>query len=226
MFHTFRDLKGFAVRASDEPKGSVDDFYFDDAHWKIRYLVVGIGFWLVGRQSLISAELMQSPDLEIRQLPVLVTAEQISEAPRPEDEPPVSLQEVQAQSRAVNPWPPFVLGPVGTGFTPELADAQIREVLAGDAEPSEDARPSGELHLRSMNELIGYDIAATDGRIGSVSDILINPLDWCVKYIVIDTGEWLPGREVILAPTWTSSIDWASRSWIVGVTKRQVESSP
>ena len=226
MFHTFRDLKGVAVRASDEPKGTVDDFFFDDEDWRVRYLVAGIGFWLVGRQCLISAELLQSPDLRTRQLPVLITAGEMSEAPRPEDEPPVSMQEEGARTPEAGYWPPFLVGAVGMGYTPVLADAQIRAAIPSAAGDTADVRPSGDPHLRSMSELIGYEIAATDGRIGSVSDLLINPLDWRVKYIVIDTGGWLPGREVILAPNWTSSIDWASRSWIVDVTKRQVENSP
>ena len=226
MFHTFRDLKGFAVRASDEPKGTIDDFFFDDEDWRVRYLVAGIGFWLIGRQSLISAELLQSPELETRQLPVQITAGEISEAPRPEDAPPVSMQEEDARSRAADTWPPFLVGAVGIGYTPVLADAQIRAAIPSDAGDVTDTGTSGDPHLRSMSELIGYEIAATDGRVGSVSDLLINPLDWRVKYIVIDTGDWLPGREVVLAPNWTSSIDWASRSWIVDVTKRQIENSP
>ena len=48
------DLRGYALRAMDGLIGKVDDFYFDDEDWRIRYLVVDTGKWLSGRKVLIS----------------------------------------------------------------------------------------------------------------------------------------------------------------------------
>ena len=223
MFHSFLDLKGFTVRAIDEPEGSVDDLYFDDETWRVRYLVAGTGFWLIGRQSLVNASLLGAPDVEKREFPVELTAEQIKAAPEPDADAPVSEQERAAARKAVDQWPPFLIGPAGAGYTPLLADAQIRRMMEnGEAAPE----PAGDPHLRSMEEAIGYDIVATDDSIGTVSDFLVNPLDWAVRYVVVDTGTWLPGRQVVLATNWTREIDHAERRWVVDVTKRQIETSP
>jgi PRC-barrel domain len=54
MLRSVDDLKGLSLRATDGEIGNVDQFYFDDETWTIRYLVVNAGSWLVGRMVLIS----------------------------------------------------------------------------------------------------------------------------------------------------------------------------
>ena len=54
MLRSMKDLEGYEIRATDGPIGHVEDFYFDDAAWVIRYLVVDTGTWLSGRKVLIS----------------------------------------------------------------------------------------------------------------------------------------------------------------------------
>jgi hypothetical protein len=54
MLRSLKDLRGVALRAIDGDIGKVDDFYFDDEGWGIRYLVVDTGIWLSGREVLIS----------------------------------------------------------------------------------------------------------------------------------------------------------------------------
>ena len=48
------DLKGFVIRATDGELGTVEELYFDDETWAIRYLTVETGGWLGDRQVLIS----------------------------------------------------------------------------------------------------------------------------------------------------------------------------
>jgi hypothetical protein len=48
------------------------------------------------------------------------------------------------------------------------------------------------------SELLGYSIKATDGLIGSISDLLFDDEDWTLRWAVADTSEWLPGRLVLL----------------------------
>jgi hypothetical protein len=49
-----KDLAGFHLAATDGSIGEVQDCYFDDVHWTVRYLVVDMGGWLSGRKVLIS----------------------------------------------------------------------------------------------------------------------------------------------------------------------------
>jgi hypothetical protein len=110
------------------------------------------------------------------------------------------------------------------GYTPMLAEEQIaRERMANQMPAPEE---SGDPHLRSMAEVDGYEIAASDGEIGTVADFLINPLDWRVRYLVIDTGNWLPGKKVIVATGWISDVDWSNQRVSLEINRHKVETSP
>ncbi len=75
----------------------------------------------------------------------------------------------------------------------------------------------------SMN---GYAIEATDGRIGTVSDMLFDDVGWAVRWLVVDTGVWLPGRKVLLPLSVLGHPDKALRTFPVTLTQKQVEDSP
>jgi uncharacterized protein YrrD len=49
---------------------------------------------------------------------------------------------------------------------------------------------------------------------------------WQIPYVVVDTGNWLPGRKVLISPGWIKEVDWAGRSVRVNLTRDSVESSP
>jgi hypothetical protein len=55
-------------------------------------------------------------------------------------------------------------------------------------------------HLRSVKEVIGYHIQATDGDIGHVEDFVVDDEVWALRYVVVDTRNWLPGRKVLWYP--------------------------
>ena len=80
--------------------------------------------------------------------------------------------------------------------------------------------------LRSEKELHGYAIRAIDGDIGKVYEFYFDDLAWIVRYLVVDTGKWLPGRKVLLWPGVLGQPDWETGSVPVELTKAQVEGSP
>jgi len=81
--------------------------------------------------------------------------------------------------------------------------------------------------LRSANDLLGNRVHAVDGEIGDVRDFYFDDDGWSVLYFVIDTGEWLPGRKVLVTPFALGEVDWMERRFdLQGVTKEMVEASP
>lgn len=80
--------------------------------------------------------------------------------------------------------------------------------------------------LRSVNEIRGYTLAATDGDLGRSSDFLFDDRMWVVRYMVADTRKWLPGRKVLVGPDWVSDLRWTRRRLRVDLTREGVESSP
>jgi uncharacterized protein YrrD len=80
--------------------------------------------------------------------------------------------------------------------------------------------------LRSMKELEGYVILATDGMIGHVRDFYFDDESWVIRYFVVDTGSWLGGRKVLISPIAIGHPNWSERALSVSLTKAQVEDSP
>lgn len=93
-------------------------------------------------------------------------------------------------------------------------------------QPSSEQQAIEGQHLRSMREVTGDHIMASDGEIGHVEDFLVDDRSWRLRYLMIDTSNWIGGRTVLLAPEWASRIDWVDQKVHVEVTRAEVEQSP
>ncbi|UMA66994.1 PRC-barrel domain-containing protein (plasmid) [Roseivivax marinus] len=226
MLVSYNDITHFGLKALDGRKGRARDFYFDDASWHIRYLVAESGFLFTYRESLIETSALGPPEVNTRTLPINLTQQQIEEADQPEADPPVSEQRERAAKRLrVETWPPIVTGVPGAVYTPSMAEGQL---LGAPAEESRESLAEQEItdpHLRSMAEVSGYVLEATDGEIGNIFDFIVDPTTWDVRYLVADTGNWLPGRQVAIRPEWIKVIRWEDRRISVDVTKDGVENA-
>jgi hypothetical protein len=80
--------------------------------------------------------------------------------------------------------------------------------------------------LRTLSELHDYTIGAVDGAIGHVKDLYLDDGAWVVRYLVVETGDWLSSRRVLISPMALGAPDWENRKLPVSVTKEQVRSSP
>ncbi len=80
--------------------------------------------------------------------------------------------------------------------------------------------------LRSMNDLEGYAIRATDGTIGHVKDFYFDDHSWVIRYLVVETGSWLSSRRVLISPISIGQPDWAAKVLPVSITREQVKNSP
>ena len=85
-------LKGLVIRATDGELGTVDQFYFDDETWAIRYLTVETGGWLGGRRVLISPISVVHTDWQAKRLDVALTKKQVENSPDIDTHQPVSRQ--------------------------------------------------------------------------------------------------------------------------------------
>ena len=82
MLQVISPLKGFAIEANDGRIGTVVDYLFDDASWKVRWLVIDCGTWLTGRKVLIHPSAISREDLEQQQFVVALTRAQVEEQPQ------------------------------------------------------------------------------------------------------------------------------------------------
>lgn len=80
--------------------------------------------------------------------------------------------------------------------------------------------------LRSMDDLEGCTIRATDGSIGRVKDLYFDDKAWVIRYLVVDTGTWLSSRKVLISPIAIGHPNWQKKSLPVSITKEQVKNCP
>jgi len=79
--------------------------------------------------------------------------------------------------------------------------------------------------LRLFSKLRGSTIGATDGELGKLVDLYFDYASWAVRYLVVDTGRWLPGRQVLISPAAADELDEA-HVLPVALTQEQVRKSP
>jgi len=80
--------------------------------------------------------------------------------------------------------------------------------------------------LRTISTINGYQVTASDGKIGTVSDFLFDDITWKIRWLVVDMGDWLTNRQVLLPPSALESVDPEARTFTVNLTKQQIEDSP
>jgi uncharacterized protein YrrD len=80
--------------------------------------------------------------------------------------------------------------------------------------------------LQSANDLHKFTLHAKDGNIGAVADLYFDDARWIVRYLVVDTAHWLPGRRVLISPASVEGVDWPARKILVSLTRDQVRNSP
>ncbi len=229
MLRSVEELYGFTIEAVDGKAGTIHDLYFDSHEWIVRYLVADTGGWLSGRKVLISPYAVAEADWDDEELQVRLTRAEVEGSPHIDLDKPVSRQQV-VELHEYFGWPAYwggsmTMGTATPGVYPMMMAgiAQVEEEMRAGG-PEETYR--GDPRLRSARVVSGYDIDAVDGEIGHVEDYLIDDKDWVIRYVVVDTRDWLPGRKVLISPGWVEKVDWAETAVGVALTREQVESSP
>jgi len=195
---------GYTIHASDGELGKVQDFYFDDASWIIRYMVVETGNWLSGRKVLISLAAFGKPDVAAGLFSVNLTCEQVKNSPDIDTQKPVFRQH-ELKLHEYYQWPLYWNGGKGgiLGATPYPV------LKAADPKDSlEEPEKKDDPQLRSTRHMANYHIHATDGEIGYVEDFIFDEANWTLSYLIVDTSSWFIGKMVLVPRAWIKSIVW------------------
>ena len=221
-------FKGLAIAATDGDIGSVTDLYFDDLSWTIRYLVVDTGTWLPGRQVLISPLSVREVDDKIL---MSLTRAQVQNSPPVEADKPVNRQQEEAIARYYDQryyWEgPYRWGLLAYPGMPPVPTAPIpADGMAEEMAARERETPSGDPTLRSARDVTGYYIAALDGEIGHVDDFLVEDRAWAIRYLVVATRNWWPGKKVLVSPEWIKTVSWADSQVQVDLRRDEIKGGP
>lgn len=227
MQRNINSLSGFAIGATDDELGKVEEFYLSDTTWTIRYMIVKTGGWLTGREVLISPVAILTPDWERKIIPVNLTRKQVEESPDIDTDKPISRLE-EEKLFAYYPWQSYYdTGLYGDGAgmmgTFPLAPLVTEDEIEKQESTAEQEKST---HLRSTHELKGYTIHAEDGEIGTVSDFIVDDKTWQITFIVVKTGNLFSHKKVLISPQWIKEVKWSMQELIASVNVDHVKNSP
>jgi len=223
MLHRIEQLNGYKLDTLDGELGGVEDFFFDDQHWTIRYLVANTGNWLTGRQVLISPHALVAAIKDDDQILVDLNRKQIEDSPSIATDQPVSRQFERAYHRYYG-WPAYWSSAFTWGVH-QYPGAVVSAPGEGVPTPEDDDR-EGDPHLRSTAAVSGYHVQATDEEIGHIEDFVIDDETWKIRYLVVDTRNWWPGKNVLLSPEWIDRVSWSDRKVFVNLPKEAIKEAP
>ena len=173
---------------------------------------------------LISPHALDAVNKEKQQIVVALTKKQIEDSPSLDSDKPVSRQ-FETAYYGYYGWPMYWGGPYmwGLPYTHTSGPCPARPRKMAESTRSEKA---WDPHLRSMHEVSGHHIQAADGEIGHVEDFIIDDETWAIRYLIIDTRNWWPGKRVLVSPQWIESVSWSESKVFVNLSRDAIKQSP
>jgi hypothetical protein len=219
MLINAKTLNGYRLHSLDGEIGTAEEFYFDDQHWTVRYLVANTGTWLVGRKVLISPYALSGVDRNKHTIRVDLTKKQIDDSPSLFRDKPVSRQ-FEESYYGYYGWPMYWGGPYSWGPSPYIVrDREKWSSFARDGKPWDP-------HLRSTRDVTGHHVEASDGEIGHVEDFIVDDETWAIRYLIVSTRNWWPGRKVLVSPRWIDRVSWIESKVFTTLSRASIQQSP
>ncbi len=233
-------LKNLSVEARDGEIGSISDLLFEDDTWRVRWLVVSTGSWLFGRKVLLPASHMAPSKPGASSISVDLMREQVENSPGSGVDLPVSRQ-METSIYDSYGWTPYWSAPgmayipaagypvmptfpsTATAGAPALGAVPAGSIV--DGSPGEEQR-RGDPHLRSAKEVTGYYVRAKDADVGHVEDLLVDGTDWLIRYLLVDTKNWWPGKMVLVTTEWVDEISWTDQTVHTSQTRDEIKRAP
>jgi uncharacterized protein YrrD len=236
MLCSLKDLDGFSIHAADGDIGQVNELYFDDTQWVVRYFVVKTGFWLASKKVLLSPISIKHVNREDKTLNVAITREQVKNSPDIDTQKPVARQyEVDFLGYYGYPsywggtglWgahsSPFMIAPGYAGLAPQAGEGADAPDMFADVDAMR--YRDQDHHLRSSRVVTGYQLEAKDGDLGHLQGMLIDTDTWAIRYLIINTGHWWSGHQVLIAPQSIRDVSWPRSKIYVEMTQEEVKNA-
>jgi len=221
MLRSLEELLGYQLLAKDGHIGKVYNFLFDDESWRIRYMVVDTGPWILGRKVLITLAALGQPVWASETFPVNLTREKVKNSPDVDLAKPVSREyeeKLHQHYQWAEYWSMTTTIPGYPAYIPQRIFAEQEK--AADMEKIDS-------HLRSTKELFGYQVNAIEGEIGALTDLIVDDENWQLRYFIVDTSSWLGSdKQVLVALEWISNIDVVREEVLIDLNQDAIKFSP
>lgn len=207
------------VKATDDDLGTVLDFIVDEKEWKIRYINLNLSKWFSSRQVLISPELLSEPSLA-DVMTVNYPLQTIREAPNFENKEFLTREDEKSFYDYYNK-PPYWIKNL------DLDPGQIEQATVIPVEPdNSEMETPDDNKLNSFYDINWYTVSATDKKVGSIKDVIIDTSLWKVEYFIVDIGSFLNNKYVLISPYWIKQISWKNKTVVIDMPSDLVISAP
>lgn len=198
MLRKLRELKTYRLHATDGDIGHLEQFYFDDRDWKIKYFVVDIGTWLHGKKVLMSPSAITGVDETTKSINAAFTKQQVQESEDIGRHKPEGLEQPHDYS--------LYLG--------------LPYYLTHSFQEAHDE------HLRSSKMVSRYHVMAVDGEIGQIEDGVVDDETWTIQYVVSTVSNWWSAKKVLLPTEWILWISAAESNVYASLTRSNIATAP
>lgn len=219
-------LENYSVQATDGELGKVKDLYFEKDTWVVRYLLVDTKKWLPGRKVLLSPVSFDFVDPAEATVNILETKERIKDSPTINESDTITPR-VEADLGRFFEWPLY-WGGMNLWGPYETPRMWLDSKEENGPDPMVDEEDM--VQVESVNDITGaingYRIQAKDGKMGHVSDVIIDDENWEIKFLVIETRNFLPGDFVAISTKWIDQINWVDKEVKVDLEKESIKNGP
>lgn len=225
MLRQIKELGTYRLHATDGDIGHLEQFYFDDRDWKIRYFVMDIGTWLHGKKVLMSPSAIVGVDAPTKTINAAFTKQQVQESDDVGMHKPEGLEQPHDYSLFVG-WPPYydglsALNDSDRGPVPDRAPDPEK----GKTSEHSMLQPYDE-HLRSSKMVSRYHVMALDGEIGQIKDGIVDDQTWAIEYVVSTVRNWRSSKKVLLPTEWILWVSAAESNVYVSLTRNNIATAP
>lgn len=223
-------LKGLNIDAADGRLGMVVDYLFDDRSWRVKWLVIECGGWVRPHKVFLHPSIVTRHKFDEVCFDIGMKLSEVAASPYLVDHQPVSRQienEISRYSGSDRGLDGVDLGGAPGDMTSPLSPPPYMGLSLSETVEIEGPMVElAEAHLQSVVEIVGYRALATDGRVGKVSDLIIDSASWRLHDLIVETSPWWFGKRILVSPGAVTSIDWSDREVSLNVTQAQVKARP
>jgi hypothetical protein len=194
MFTSLTTLMKIPLVTTDGEEHQVCSLLFDDRSWTICFLVADAGRWFTRRQVVIPTGAADEPDWTKKVIATNLTHQELVRCADVNSVKPVSQQQQLALKKYFG-WP----------------DSEPRWYVPAALVPAQREfriQPNDDPHLRNTMDLRGYEVWSTDRRVGTLSDFIMEPNSWHIKYLSVKVGDWVYHEERFVPTLTVQSISW------------------
>lgn len=218
-----KQITHYSIHATDGDIGKCKDILFDDQDYVARYIVADTNSWLpMSRKVVISPISVAKVDTDEQWLTINMSSQELKDSPSIDEHKPVS-REYEETLFTYFGYGYYWIGPGAWGdfaHPTELADKEVSQQV-------ENKTAEHTNHLRSCNEVHGYDVATADDDVGHITDFIFDHSGWALRLLIIDTRNWLPGgKKLAVAPRDIKNIDWSSHKVHVNLSHDELMNKP